>query len=122
MNFPENDYQILIELIYLGNWVVNSTRNPKNQISEYAQFAHSVFQSVGASEEELYDKLEVFIEQYENNIFPSLFAEKYTHYKFSHLKNTESNILSIKTQKDFQKSCENEILLNGLANITLDIH
>ncbi|MFH1030794.1 MAG: hypothetical protein V1770_06080 [bacterium] len=43
IEFTKEQYLKLMKLVYFGNWVVNATRNPNEQLEEYREIENYIF-------------------------------------------------------------------------------
>ena len=69
IELTEQQYRYLLDLVYIGNWVLNSTRD-KDRIKEYDQVEALVFSHC------LQEKMTKLVELYQGELIPSrAFAE-----------------------------------------------
>ena len=71
-------YRYLLDLVYIGNWVINSTRED-DRIKEYDQVESLIFSHC------LYQKMSKLVELYHGELIPSrLFADGGIHEAIEH--------------------------------------
>lgn len=139
INLTKKQYKLLIDLVYAGNWIVNSTKNAKELNKEYedmVQYIYSFYKDFGLEnvveydskyeryfETRDYDESEIsdYIEEYDDYTFwqnlESMLAKRDA-VKESGGKVTENNYEDIlKRTFELEEKYENEFVENGLENV-----
>ncbi|MCL2860925.1 MAG: hypothetical protein FWE22_00720 [Firmicutes bacterium] len=124
IEFTDNEIGTLIELAYLGNWLVNSTKLSNDRINKYDTLFDKILsmQKSGVEQyeykEELHDRLNEIIKQFEADILPSIVAKAYADFLYP---NELGSIKQIASRKKIRELCEKELRTNGFKNVKIDI-
>ena len=125
INIAEKDIGIFIDLLYLGNWIINSNYIADKMLNKYEKVFKQLFRSVedvvALEYEDLYDRVEKFIQKYNSDVFPSEFARQYADLKMPIDTSKDKAIESFETNREFRENIEKEILKHGLRNIQVTI-
>lgn len=142
INLTKKQYRLLIDLIYAGNWIVNSTKNAKELNKEYedlVQYIYSFYKDYDLENVVEYDEkyeryfetrdyeeseISDFIEEYDDYTFwqklESMLAKRDAVKEFDG-KVTENNYEEIlKRTFELEEKYENEFVENGLENINVN--
>lgn len=135
MNLDLNTKQLrrLLDLVYIGNWVLNSTRG-NERFADYDEVESLIFAAAGKNGmpklSELFENeivpSQAFVEggiheailEYENNIFFEILAEELARRDMNDAPIDESNFLELSTRIDAYIS---EFEKNGTDNVSVDI-
>ena len=119
----DKDIEMLIELLYLGNWIINSNLTPEKTIIKYEKLYKKIFKlvkdEIEFGYEDLYDRMSKFIEKYNTDIFPIEFARQYADLKKPIAVSKDKIVESFGQNREYRKKIEMEIKLNGLMNIEI---
>lgn len=125
------EIEILAQLIYLGNWIVNSMKKPEERITKYDKFFNKIIKQLNSpkkeiSRNELHNEVEELIEQYNKDILFPAFSEEYANFKYPYhkyemLKDEGYLKRQIISNNTFRRLCENELESNSFKNIEINI-
>jgi hypothetical protein len=65
LELTDREFRLLLDMVYVGNWVMNSTREPGDQITEYQELEGKVF---AACEQTAFASI---AERADGRVFPS---------------------------------------------------
>ena len=65
LELTEQQFRYLLDLVYIGNWVINSTRDENDRIKEYDHLESEIFSHC------LHHRMEKLVEMYEGELIPS---------------------------------------------------
>lgn len=65
IELTEQQFRYLLDLVYIGNWVINSTRDEDDRIREYDAVESTVFSHC------LHHRMEKLVEMYDGELIPS---------------------------------------------------
>ena len=65
IELSEQQFRYLLDLVYIGNWVVNSTREEDDRIREYDEVESMIFSHC------LHHRMEKLVELYDGELIPS---------------------------------------------------
>ena len=65
IELSEQQFRYLLDLVYIGNWVINSTREEDDRIREYDELESMVFSHC------LHHRMEKLVELYDGELIPS---------------------------------------------------
>ena len=65
LELTEKQFRYLLDLVYIGNWVINSTRDENDRIQEYDRLESEIFSHC------LPHRMEKLVEMYEGELIPS---------------------------------------------------
>ena len=114
------DIEMLIELLYLGNWIINSNFTADKMVNNYEKLFKKLFKSVESSlafeYEDLHGRVDKFIKKYNSDILPSEFARQYADIKMPIDISRDKVIDSFEENRQFREKLEKEIEKHGLRN------
>ena len=133
IELTEQQYRYLLDLVYIGNWVINSTRE-NDRIREYDQvegliFSHCLSNKMSKLVELYQGEIipsKAFVEggiheaiaEYENNVFFDILAEDLARRDMNDAPIDESNLAELTSRMEVYIS---EFEKNGTDNITVDM-
>ena len=65
IELSERQFRYLLDLVYIGNWVVNSTREENDRIREYDEVESTIFSHC------LHHRMSKLVELYDGELIPS---------------------------------------------------
>jgi hypothetical protein len=118
IDLSKKEEAALAELIYLGCWLVNSTRQFDNRIREYDSLMEKVLISMSKKRESVHDTVEEVIKQHETQIFSQLFAEYFSECLYPDRHGDYERTIA---HRITAKLCEEEVRENGLKNVRMKL-
>lgn len=133
IELTKGQYEKLVEMVYLGNWIINSIRAPDDIIKEYEeaeQFFYSHSKKFGTSKQIKFDEgtgeydptnfledsMQSFLDEYEDDAFWDSLIEKLSDIEIYNNKINPSLEEIFKIREKY----ETEFVNNGLARVRLD--
>jgi len=133
IELTEKQYRLLVDLVFVGNWVLNSAREPHDQISAYSDLSSYVFEHCeaagmpelarrsphGAFPSKAYEEggIHEAIADYEDAIFFDILAEELAR------RDLEREGLSIDDRSEFARRIDeymSEFESNGTNNLEIE--
>ena len=121
VNFTAKEFRRLLDLVYIGNWVLNSTRGP-DRFADYDNLESKLF-ALSPALSELWNgegvPSQAFCEGgiHEDNVFYEILAEELSRRDMDYAEITEENYDEIVSRMDRYMS---EFELSGVQNLVLD--
>lgn len=133
LTLTKEQFEILSDLVFLGNWVVNSHRLPDDTIKKYETLSTQIQKLherlLPPDEKDLYidiydyymKHLKTYIDDYDNEgCFPVL-AQKLAEANYPANPNATKYYNSLNMQYDAQTIYEKELTKKGMSIISIDI-
>ena len=127
INLTAKEFRRLLDLVYIGNWVLNSTRGP-DRFADYDNLASKIF-ALSTALSEIWNGevvpsrafaeggIHEAIAYYEDNVFYEILAEELSRRDMDYAEITEENYDEIVGRMDRYMS---EFELSGVQNLVLD--
>ena len=125
LELSKNESKSLVELLYLGNWMANSTKSNGKKTQKYEALFNNISMKILSgmpNEQELYNRLIDIIEFYNsNNLFPE-FAKQYANYVYPLNQHEDTTIndeyvMRYCANSVLKEACENELQTSGFQNV-----
>lgn len=134
IELTKEDIDILCDLVFLGDWLINSLRLPADHIEKYKKFskkAERLHRHILSPEEQKHfdndelqfylDKLENYIDEYDNeSCFPTL-AIKLAQANYPENPQSKNYYDSIHIQLDAMEIYRKELVEKGTSILSVDI-
>ena len=127
INLTSKEFRYLLDLVYIGNWVLNSTRGP-DRFADYYNLESKLF-ALAPALSELWNGevvpsrayaeggIHEAIAYYEDNVFYEILAEELSRRDMDYAEITEENYDEIVGRMDRYMS---EFELSGVQNLVLE--
>lgn len=127
INLTSKEFRYLLDLVYIGNWVLNSTRGP-DRFADYDNLESKIFALAPALSERWNGEvvpsrafaeggIHEAIAYYEDNVFYEILAEELSRRDMDYAEITEENYDEIVGRMDRYMS---EFELSGVQNLVLE--
>jgi len=135
IELTDKELDLLAEMVYLGNWVINSCRLPANILKEYELLFDKIADIYEKRKIDLEPEVEIdeplkhfheltedHIDYYNNDILFDLLAEKLAEFKFPiDYEDTENLPKALTVQIAAKRAYEKELATNNLTNLEINI-
>ena len=127
INLTSKEFRYLLDLVYIGNWVLNSTRGP-DRFADYDNLESKIF-ALAPALSELWNGevvpsrayaeggINEAIAYYEDNVFYEILAEELSRRDMDYAEITEENYDEIVGRMDRYMS---EFEMSGVQNLVLE--